>query len=46
MSTPLCFALHRAAIHAVRRGGERLTVETDAGTWQAWIVISATGTRS
>ncbi|MFI6789819.1 ArsO family NAD(P)H-dependent flavin-containing monooxygenase [Nonomuraea sp. NPDC050383] len=30
--------------HAVRRGDERLTVETDAGTWQARIVISATGT--
>ncbi|MGN9841381.1 ArsO family NAD(P)H-dependent flavin-containing monooxygenase [Nonomuraea sp. H19] len=36
--------LRPVQVHAVRRGGERLTVETDAGTWQARIVISATGT--
>jgi putative flavoprotein involved in K+ transport len=33
-----------AHVRAVRRGGERLLVETAAGTWQARIVISATGT--
>ncbi|MEU4326795.1 ArsO family NAD(P)H-dependent flavin-containing monooxygenase [Nonomuraea dietziae] len=31
-------------VHAVRRGDERLLVETDAGTWRARVVISATGT--
>ncbi|MBG0830771.1 NAD(P)/FAD-dependent oxidoreductase [Planomonospora sp. ID67723] len=31
-------------VRAVRDGGERLVVETDAGTWHARIVISATGT--
>ncbi|WP_049563997.1 ArsO family NAD(P)H-dependent flavin-containing monooxygenase [Nonomuraea sp. SBT364] len=36
--------LRPVQVHAVRRGGARLTVETDAGTWQARIVISATGT--
>ncbi|WP_431921726.1 ArsO family NAD(P)H-dependent flavin-containing monooxygenase [Nonomuraea jabiensis] len=36
--------LRPVQVHAVRRGGERLTVETDAGTWQARTVISATGT--
>ncbi|MEV4160801.1 ArsO family NAD(P)H-dependent flavin-containing monooxygenase [Nonomuraea dietziae] len=33
-----------ATVHAVRRGGERLLVETGAGTWRARVVISATGT--
>lgn len=31
-------------VHAVRRGDEHLLVETDQGTWQARVVISATGT--
>ncbi|MEU0570431.1 ArsO family NAD(P)H-dependent flavin-containing monooxygenase [Nonomuraea sp. NPDC005983] len=31
-------------VRAVRRDGEHLVVETDAGAWQARIVISATGT--
>lgn len=31
-------------VRAVRRGGDHLTVQTDAGTWQARAVISATGT--
>ncbi|MFF5209530.1 ArsO family NAD(P)H-dependent flavin-containing monooxygenase [Streptosporangium sp. NPDC000396] len=31
-------------VHAVRRGHERLLVETDHGTWHARVVISATGT--
>ncbi|MFI7055500.1 ArsO family NAD(P)H-dependent flavin-containing monooxygenase [Streptosporangium canum] len=31
-------------VRAVRRSGESLQVETDAGTWRARIVISATGT--
>ncbi|MEV4177496.1 ArsO family NAD(P)H-dependent flavin-containing monooxygenase [Nonomuraea sp. NPDC049709] len=33
-----------ATARAVRRGQERLLVDTDAGTWQARHVISATGT--
>ncbi|GIH78210.1 ArsO family NAD(P)H-dependent flavin-containing monooxygenase [Planobispora longispora] len=33
-----------AAVRAVREAGERLAVETGAGTWRARIVISATGT--
>ncbi|MEU4696567.1 ArsO family NAD(P)H-dependent flavin-containing monooxygenase [Nonomuraea dietziae] len=33
-----------ATVHAVRRGDERLLVETGAGTWRARVVISATGT--
>ncbi|MEV5889132.1 ArsO family NAD(P)H-dependent flavin-containing monooxygenase [Nonomuraea fuscirosea] len=33
-----------ATVHAVRRGEQRLLVDTDAGTWQARHVISATGT--
>ncbi|MGP4099843.1 ArsO family NAD(P)H-dependent flavin-containing monooxygenase [Nonomuraea sp. KM90] len=35
-----------ATARAVRRGEERLLVDTDAGTWQARHVISATGTWS
>ncbi|MGV9309865.1 ArsO family NAD(P)H-dependent flavin-containing monooxygenase [Nonomuraea sp. NPDC003727] len=31
-------------VRAVRRAGERLLAETDRGTWQARVVISATGT--
>ncbi|WP_406045723.1 NAD(P)-binding domain-containing protein [Micromonospora sp. NBC_00898] len=31
-------------VHEVRRAGERLAVETDAGRWLARYVISATGT--
>ncbi|MBT2233482.1 ArsO family NAD(P)H-dependent flavin-containing monooxygenase [Nonomuraea sp. NEAU-A123] len=31
-------------VHAVRRSGDRLLVDTDTGTWQARVVISATGT--
>lgn len=33
-----------ATVHAVRHAGERLGVETGSGTWQARIVVSATGT--
>ncbi|WP_449061208.1 ArsO family NAD(P)H-dependent flavin-containing monooxygenase [Planomonospora algeriensis] len=33
-----------ARVQAVRDAGERLAVETTTGTWQARIVISATGT--
>ncbi|MBB6349949.1 putative flavoprotein involved in K+ transport [Nonomuraea muscovyensis] len=31
-------------VRAVRRGGDRLLVDTGAGTWRARVVISATGT--
>jgi cation diffusion facilitator CzcD-associated flavoprotein CzcO len=33
-------------VSRVSRGRDRLLVETDAGDWQAWAVISATGTWS
>ncbi|TDD01723.1 NAD(P)/FAD-dependent oxidoreductase [Nonomuraea deserti] len=33
-----------AAVRAVRRAGERLAVESGAGTWRARYVVSATGT--
>ena len=33
-----------ARVHAVRRDGERLRVETNAGAWSARAVVSATGT--
>lgn len=33
-----------AKVHAVRRSGARLQVETDAGVWRPRVVISATGT--
>ncbi|AWN30510.1 ArsO family NAD(P)H-dependent flavin-containing monooxygenase [Streptomyces sp. NEAU-S7GS2] len=33
-------------VHAVRRDGDRVRVESDSGTWQARAVISATGTWS
>ncbi|CAL9353003.1 ArsO family NAD(P)H-dependent flavin-containing monooxygenase [Streptomyces sp. enrichment culture] len=37
---------HGVEVRAVRRGGERLRVESDAGVWEARAVISATGTWS
>ncbi|MEV1170475.1 FAD-dependent oxidoreductase, partial [Nonomuraea sp. NPDC049784] len=33
-----------AAVRAVRRAGDRLAVDSGAGTWHARIVVSATGT--
>ncbi|MER6097946.1 ArsO family NAD(P)H-dependent flavin-containing monooxygenase [Streptomyces sp. NPDC001728] len=39
--------VHRPVrVHAVRRDGDHLRVETDAGTWRARAVVSATGTWS
>ncbi|QIJ60775.1 ArsO family NAD(P)H-dependent flavin-containing monooxygenase [Streptomyces sp. JB150] len=37
---------HGIRVEAVRRDGERLLVEADAGTWRARAVVSATGTWS
>ncbi|WP_281153946.1 ArsO family NAD(P)H-dependent flavin-containing monooxygenase [Streptomyces sp. HYC2] len=39
-------ALHGTGVEAVRRGGDRLLVEADSGTWRTKAVISATGTWS
>ncbi|MCE4946977.1 ArsO family NAD(P)H-dependent flavin-containing monooxygenase [Streptomyces albulus] len=33
-------------VHAVRRDGDRLRVQTDSGSWRALAVVSATGTFS
>lgn len=36
--------LRPVRVHALRRDGDRLTVETDRGRWSASAVVSATGT--